>query len=246
LFKHNNKSALSSEYWEIIKEDNSGENLFIEPIADSLSMPIDVSLPEQIINDKLASYDVSKKSFTVFDERFSSIDKKEFFLNKPYEYIKYSKDYNVLAHTSWKQAGLNENNALAVKFNFDENKTQISGDIKITLKRYLHTLVNFELIENVCRQTAIETQINELSNVKIKVQTDVNADLKTSVKQPLTGKTSPIINEADNLTCQMEKIKFKQSRKMRSKELHYIDHPVFGVLVQINPSEIEKDNITKH
>ena len=26
-------------------------------------------------------------------------------------------------------------------------------------------------------------------------------------------------------------------RRMRSKELHYIDHPLVGLLIQINPTE---------
>ncbi len=32
------------------------------------------------------------------------------------------------------------------------------------------------------------------------------------------------------------------SRRMRSGELHYLDHPVFGVLIKVIPIEIEKSN----
>jgi len=35
-------------------------------------------------------------------------------------------------------------------------------------------------------------------------------------------------------------------RRMRSKELHYIDHPLVGILVQINPTEkAEKEDTNK-
>jgi hypothetical protein len=32
------------------------------------------------------------------------------------------------------------------------------------------------------------------------------------------------------------------SRRMRSGELHYLDHPVFGVLIKVIPIEIENSN----
>ena len=32
-------------------------------------------------------------------------------------------------------------------------------------------------------------------------------------------------------------IPMKQSRRMRSKELHYIDHPMLGILVRVTPIE---------
>lgn len=34
--------------------------------------------------------------------------------------------------------------------------------------------------------------------------------------------------------------RLKTSRRMRSNELHYLDHPVFGVLVKVTPYEVEK------
>ena len=33
----------------------------------------------------------------------------------------------------------------------------------------------------------------------------------------------------------------KIHRKMRSKELHYIDHPLFGILVEIRPAQSEDE-----
>ena len=33
----------------------------------------------------------------------------------------------------------------------------------------------------------------------------------------------------------------KVHRKMRSKELHYIDHPLFGILVEIRPAQSEDE-----
>jgi len=35
--------------------------------------------------------------------------------------------------------------------------------------------------------------------------------------------------------CVNQVYQFKQNRKMRSKELHYIDNPVFGLLIYVTP-----------
>ncbi len=37
-----------------------------------------------------------------------------------------------------------------------------------------------------------------------------------------------------------ERFRMRQSRRMRSKELHYLDHPLFGLLVQIIPYDPEE------
>jgi hypothetical protein len=46
-------------------------------------------------------------------------------------------------------------------------------------------------------------------------------------------------NYADNITHNYYKsFQMKQTRRMRSKELNYLDHPLFGMLIKIMPVEM--------
>ena len=44
---------------------------------------------------------------------------------------------------------------------------------------------------------------------------------------------NPVTNE-----CVNQVYLFKQNRKMRSRELHYLDNPVFGMLVYVTPFKV--------
>ncbi len=233
LFKHNNLDAISSEYWEIIPP--------IEADIDAntlASSPVNPEKPRNITTN-IASYLVSEKQFNPTDKRVSVIEKKQRILNKPSDHIRYSKDYLLLAHIAWKQPGFSKDEALPVDFIFSHKNSHISGNINIVLSRYLHTKVDFSLIEEVCRpdpEEVFPTQKDIDDKVKVEVKTTQQQLAKADKDLATTPQEQQIAEIPVNITCQTEKILFKQSRKMRSKQLHYIDHPVFGLLVQITPS----------
>jgi hypothetical protein len=48
------------------------------------------------------------------------------------------------------------------------------------------------------------------------------------------------IATADNPTPTLQRFRMKQHRRMRSGEIHYLDHPMFGVVVLATPYEPPK------
>ncbi|MFK5986080.1 MAG: CsiV family protein [Pseudomonadota bacterium] len=239
LFKHNNPSAISSEYWETIDEINS-------TVMEDDTANIDIKtepLSTNINNKILANYLTNSKQFKSFDNRVSSIEQQQRILNKAADHLRYSKKYQLLAHLAWKQPGFDKNRAQAVKFIFSGKNQNITGQIKIILARYLHTQAAFDLVEEVCRTTELASSDQEKATpVKIEVSpTTAQQTIADSAASPPANQApeAAIVNKkitSEETICQMEKIQFKQSRKMRSRELHYLDHPVFGLLVEITPS----------
>ena len=67
-------------------------------------------------------------------------------------------------------------------------------------------------------------------------QKDVEDYLKTLLKEQQAAEVIVATEEIEApITESIELIaKMKQSRKMRSKETHYIDHPLFGVVIEIS------------
>ena len=143
--------------------------------------------------------------------------------------LKKSEKFKILYHRAWRQPGLDEENAIAVKIKRQfppkratplqsvnsldptgapqaQNTPQqpgpeeLFGTIRVVLKRYLH----------------VQTDIH-FKTYKLEAQQTINSEFESIAEQQLR----PVI------------ISLSGSRKMRSKELHYIDNPVIGMLVYI-------------
>jgi hypothetical protein len=65
------------------------------------------------------------------------------------------------------------------------------------------------------------------------ITVSVNRYLHVELDMLLRGK----MGGAPLLPGEFQNYRFKQHRRMRSKELHYIDHPLMGVLIEILPLE---------
>ncbi len=143
-------------------------------------------------------------------------------LTKQAERIQQNKNYNLLIHKAWKQAGLPQNQSFSVTLNSQENthnkQTQesptnnkdilvneyapmyVQGDIRLVMSRYLHISANISL--------------HHLENSK----------------QPSDSAT-PVET--------IEKVyNIKLERRMKSKEINFIDHPLIGILVLATPFKI--------
>lgn len=102
------------------------------------------------------------------------------------------------------------------------------GELKLYVSRYLHMQV--ELSASRCEVTAdkITSEGQPISDEELDKQLENPAnDLKRySVMTADTTELQPCITNT---------YLFSQKRKMRSKELHYLDNPVFGLLVYVTP-----------
>ena len=97
--------------------------------------------------------------------------------------LKRSRDYQLLAHIGWTQAGYALNSASFISLADNLTGTGVSGRAALSRGRYLH----------------------------------LSLDL---VYQPQAGAPRYVL---------------KQSRRMRSTERHYFDHPYFGVIAVVTP-----------
>jgi hypothetical protein len=142
-------------------------------------------------------------------------------LNGEYKRINNSKEYNVLFYGSWRQTGLADKKAFDI--NIEEltnthkttSKNTLNGSFKLVLARYLHIYSDMEYKRKLDKdETAAQ-------------KTDSNNELI----EPVT-KITAIENTGYPINMH---------RRMRSKELHYIDHPLVGILIQINPVKVSKE-----
>lgn len=111
----------------------------------------------------------------------------------------------------------------------------LDGTVTIRLSRYLHIDADlvWQRLEKV-RPDASRLNFPESNENGDNIEITVNGETVTN----------PLLEQSMGNTEAMTRLnayRLRDSRRMRSKELHYIDHPIFGILALITPVESLKN-----
>lgn len=174
-------------------------------------------------------------------------------LNQDRRRLSAREDIRVLFHEAWRQpvAGADETPSVLIfgGEKFDKH-SRLEGSVHITVSRYLHLhtnlwLSNFQVNTGQSHTAWPEIPLNPVERLK---QTDLQADPFTATEPLLPAswtteeqrwlqawKTTelPDLLAAPYLPTRI--VTLQQSRRMRSDELHYVDHPRLGLLIKILP-----------
>ena len=129
-------------------------------------------------------------------------------LSKHVTRLNKSDRYNVLLHQSWQQTGLDNTDAISIQ-------VDTSGTKKTDRE-------NQELKSSV--QGSLKLVLGRYLHI--------HTDLLYKRLNNTDTQTAPALNS--NI---FSEFKIQSQRRMRSKELHYIDHPLVGILVLVKPIE---------
>lgn len=202
-------------------------NAALKKLPELVNEPQPLKFPEHFI--QLGMPMTSETTDYIPEYYFKLLPSSDYKLNAAAEKITNSKVYRILKHFAWRQPGLAKEVALPIVFqdvipaeipesnaNPEQpesllyTQARLDGIITVSLSRYLH-------LESELRFEADGLPPLPETNPDF-ATTDV---ISTSKPRPTT-------------VVYVE----KQKRRMRSKELHYIDHPVFGMLVLMTPVEL--------
>lgn len=140
-----------------------------------------------------------------------------------------SSGYKVLLVKSWRQPGLERGKAIPVVVRGGATygpHSQLEGTIRLVLSRYLHLETDLWLGEYTQEQPLAPT---EVATDALQIPQD-----RPTIDASLTPEgTTP--ESAESLYVPLRLVHLQESRRMRSKELHYIDHPQIGVVAKIIP-----------
>ena len=129
-------------------------------------------------------------------------------LSKHVAKLNQSERYNVLLHKSWQQAGLKNTDAISIQV--DTSGTNKTGSQSQQLESSLQGTLKLVL----GRYLHIHTDL-------------LYKRFNNSDMQMVSATDGKIFSE----------FRIQSQRRMRSKELHYIDHPLLGMLVLVTPIE---------
>ncbi|WP_173291327.1 CsiV family protein [Thiosulfativibrio zosterae] len=120
--------------------------------------------------------------------------------------------YKILMHQAYAVYGLPEEKATRISFeNYPETEwtSKVKGDFLFYKSRYPHIDVEFQV------DKAIPSRVRD----------DLGKQQKMEIVEPMVG-MPPVW-----------RFYLKESRKVLKDEIHYIDHPLFGALVKVQPVE---------
>ena len=213
IFENQSQDTESTEVWK-----NSG---VLQVPEDSITLGRPLSV-------KLAPEYNPKQSFKL-------LAAEDLLLQEEMASLKGTEQYKVLLHTGWRQPGMPKDKAFSVNFKHaiaeitdDENSNAgIAGPAE----------------QASTAQAATAEPTNTIGNLQGVIKIVLSRYLHTDVELVYKKKAdTDLVNrfDADYLENRAGKSNvyyLKQNRRMRSKELHYIDHPVIGVLLKITPSK---------
>ena len=166
---------------------------------------------EQIITDSSLPLLENKKSF------FETDSARDFSLSEEVSKIARSRDFRVIGTKSWFQTVKNIDKAQNIFIDSDFFKgTRIFGFLKLYKERFLHFNLNLYLSE----LDPSKEQIENLISGKNFFGDDQQIDLFEEKNQSLL-------------------FQVQHSKKFRSGELHYVDHPKFGMLIKLTKAQKE-------
>ena len=129
--------------------------------------------------------------------------------------IKASGQYRLLRHFSWRQPGLDDKEARGIRVYTGRAIKVFIPDNYRQYDRFIPASTG-PTFEEGAREISTTTLSGTL---KVRLGRFLHLDARLVLTDPETGRS----------------YRLDQSRKMRSRELHYIDNPRFGMLVRIIP-----------
>lgn len=204
--------------------------------------------------EKPAPVDPARDPFLPLPEAMRSMDR---FANA----MDRSGQYRVLFHEAWRQpvTELEDSPALLIQGgdSFD-NHTELEGSITLSVSRYLHLHTRLWFTEFEPNYGQPPGAWPELPRRPDAPQPDTAgrdgaAPLWADEWQSPTGNAWDMsLNTTSSLPDFLEEdylprriVTLNQQRRMRSEELHYLDHPIIGLLIRVTPYERPDEEATE-
>lgn len=184
---------------------------------------------------------------------FKYLPKKSFRLVEELKSLEEDENYRVLLHAAWRQPGMPAKTTLPIRlhkeFIVTETTPTTLSDTPMATDPDMPA-VNLPAPRETIRPAATQSRAILDGYLKIILSRYLHADFNLVYKKglpltPATTRTAVLSaeDEADSIATNEPVIvsyQLQQTRKMRSKEIHYIDHPVLGIIILAWPFKIEE------
>ncbi|MDH5408722.1 MAG: peptidoglycan binding protein CsiV [Gammaproteobacteria bacterium] len=215
IFENKNNDVEIAEIWK-----KSGD-LLIPEDSVTLGRPLTVKLDPEY-NPK---------------QSFKLLAAEDLLLKEEIDSLKQSENYKILLHTGWRQPGMPREKALSVNFKHAIAEIESAEETTTGIINPEQTGTTTKNPEQADSPEPAKITGNLQGVIKIilsrYLHTDIELVYKKTTEDFLANRFDA--DYLENRAGKSDTYYLKQLRRMRSKELHYIDHPVIGVLLKITP-----------
>lgn len=160
--------------------------------------------------------------------------------------IRRSYPYRLLFHAGWRQPVVDADEAASILISggnrFGEH-FELEGSISLSVSRYLHLRTNLwytRFVNNYGQDRGDWPQLPVRPDLREYVSPPTHSWGETS--EPLWERFQPLNDEYDKILESPYIPKrislIQQRRRMKSQEIHYIDHPHIGIVILCTPYEL--------
>ena len=161
---------------------------------------------------------------------FKALSQKDYQLQEQARKINESESRRVLLHTGWRQPGMAREEALTVYF-----KRQIAGASPVS------PVTTEAPVDPMATSRWAQAQAGELEGmIKVILSRYLHVD-SDIVFRPQVAEEPQSFFAMEVMENAVQPVVYRMQqtrRRMRSRELHYLDNPVLGMLVLITPYEV--------
>lgn len=244
IFANNNPASANSENWKQDLGLQYPPNIIeLGKLTDAAADQLEATAIEINLNDQSLSGSHSSAPAAINEQAFTELATDELQLKSMVRRIASRNNFRKLFHQAWRQPVANRENAKSVLIRAGDqydSHFELEGYITLSLERYLHINTDLWLsafVSNIGREMGPWPVLP-----KVPLNTDLNHDDFDQPPGPDGSHSSkafdnPFDNIAGDLYAVDWTVALRQHRRMRSNELHYIDHPLMGLLIKVTPYE---------
>lgn len=215
---------------QYLRDPNNPEQQSISTLSSQQNTP----------NDKIAD-EATTENNDVAIPKLTLLDSKERQLNESAGGINRNPNYRVLVHQAWRQplppGSADSNIHIKGGTPFGDN-SELQGWLSLKRTRFLHVSTELWLSQF----SANYGQESNWPLLPIPFEEGMENPKNTSAETLVFGQNTTSNNSfglnykrlLDNEYIVERTAAMQQSRRMRSNELHYIDHPLFGMVIQVS------------
>jgi hypothetical protein len=179
------------------------------------------------------------------DNSYGLIGREQFELNNEALILDRNPKFNLLLHQSWQQVVPPRAAPQQIYFAAKDSTNSLEGMISVTLGRYLHFAGQLWLDAPVADYEAEQLlRVSEATEVDLQSKSAQRQFKTAFLEATTTAKSADALTTLENANStnlanipKSAYFELNESRRMRSRELHYLDHPFMGIIVKITPIE---------
>jgi hypothetical protein len=222
-----------------------------QQFRDSELWPMDYTLPQ--LDEARWLRPAAAQQSAAAPLPFTLLPERVLQLNAEAARIAAAPELELLLHLGWRQPGLPQEQAVSIRVhdgmledgsltgnsgsaaaaNMEPAEAQrMEGTLKLVLSRYLHIYADLLYREPMPQGAASDMMAHQpdapLQTTGEMAESQREADLFDLAESPF----------ANAMTPRYRVYRMQQSRRMRSTEIHYLDHPVLGMIIRVTPYEL--------